>query len=219
MVESRLEFESKLLEVLTPEYLESLIKFLKVIKRLDELGVLDSLNNLLNNEVIEDLAKNLLTTSAIKLLNEHDKILSIIAKLTEPSVRDGVEKALDLIGAMGNVGLLDTLKDVLGGDPEVLSELVHTLINDNSTYLMTNLDTLLEFMAHIRCCAYVASLNAARREVAADGKSVIETMNELLRDADARRGLRFLLLAAKYLGKQLAESEISKIKDFIYVFE
>ncbi len=93
------------------------------------------------------------------------------------------------------------------GDPEVLSELVHTLINDNSMYLMTNLDALLEFMARIRCCAYVASLNAAR-EVAVDGKSVIETMNELLRDADARRGLRFLLLAAKYLGKQLAESEI-----------
>ncbi|WP_054857209.1 DUF1641 domain-containing protein [Vulcanisaeta sp. JCM 16159] len=206
MVGNQLEFESKLLEVLTPEYLEPLIKFLKVIKRLDELGILDSLNDLLNNEVVKDLVKNLLTTNVIKLLNEYDKLLSIMAKFTEPSIRDGVEKALDLIGAMGNVGLLDTLKDVLG-DPEVLNELVHTLINDNSMYLMTNLDALLEFMARIRCCAYVASLNAAR-EVAVDGKSVIETVNELIRDNDARRGLRFLLLAAKYLGKQLAESEI-----------
>ncbi|WP_243668512.1 hypothetical protein [Vulcanisaeta sp. JCM 16161] len=75
-----------------------------------------------------------------------------MVKLTEPNVRDGVEKTLDLIGAMGNVGLLDTLKDMLG-DPEVLSELMHTLINENSTYLMTNLGTLLEFMARIRCCA------------------------------------------------------------------
>ncbi len=206
VVGNQLEFESKLLEVLTPEYLEPLIKFLKVIKRLDELGILDSLNDLLNNEVVKDLVKNLLTTNVIKLLNEYDKLLSIMAKFTEPSIRDGVEKALDLIGAMGNVGLLDTLKDVLG-DPEVLNELVHTLINDNSMYLMTNLDALLEFMARIRCCAYVASLNAAR-EVAVDGKSVIETVNELIRDNDARRGLRFLLLAAKYLGKQLAESEI-----------
>ncbi|WP_243675389.1 hypothetical protein [Vulcanisaeta distributa] len=87
MVEGQLEIESKLLEVLTPEYLESLIKFLKIIKRLDELGILDSLNNLLNNEVIEDLAKNLLTTNTIKLFNEYDKVLSIIAKLTEPSIR------------------------------------------------------------------------------------------------------------------------------------
>ncbi|WP_243668510.1 DUF1641 domain-containing protein [Vulcanisaeta sp. JCM 16161] len=54
---------------------------------------------------------------------------------------------------------------------------------------------------------YVASLNAAR-DATADGRSVVETINELLRDNDARRGLRFLLLAAKYLGRQLAESEI-----------
>ncbi len=57
VVGNQLEFESKLLEVLTPEYLEPLIKFLKVIKRLDELGILDSLNDLLNNEVVEDLVK------------------------------------------------------------------------------------------------------------------------------------------------------------------
>ena len=206
MVESQLELESKLLEVLTPEYIEPLIKFLRMIKRLDELGILDSLNDLLNNEVIEDLTRNLLTTNIIRLLNDYDKVMSIIAKLTEPQVREGLEKALDLIGAMGNVGLLDTLRDVLG-DPEVMSELVRTLINENSVYLLTNLDTLLEFMARIRCCAYVASLNAAR-EVSTDGKSVIETLSELLKDSDARRGLRFLLLAAKYLGRQLAESEV-----------
>ncbi|MGC8607103.1 MAG: DUF1641 domain-containing protein [Vulcanisaeta sp.] len=206
MFENQLEFESKLLEVLTPEYLEPLIKFLKVMKRLDELGILDSLNDLLNNEVVEDLMKNLLTTSIIKLLNDYDRLLSILVKLTEPHVKEGLEKALDLVGAMGNVGLLDTLRDLLG-DPEVLSELMHTLINENSTYLMTNLDTLLEFMARIRCCAYVASLNAAR-EVTIDGKSIAETMSEVLRDNDARRGLRFLLLAAKYLGKQLSESEV-----------
>ncbi|WP_148678327.1 DUF1641 domain-containing protein [Vulcanisaeta distributa] len=206
MAEKQLELESKLLEVLTPEYIEPLIKFLRMIRRLDELGILDSLNDLLNNEVIEDLTRSLLTTNLIRLLNDYDKAMSIIAKLTEPQVREGLEKALDLLGALGSVGLLDTLKDLLG-DPEVLSELVHTVINENSTYLLTNLDTLLEFMARIRCCAYVASLNAARG-VAADGRSLVETIGELLKDADARRGLRFLLLAAKYLGRQLSEREI-----------
>ncbi|ADN51488.1 conserved hypothetical protein [Vulcanisaeta distributa DSM 14429] len=206
VAEKQLELESKLLEVLTPEYIEPLIKFLRMIRRLDELGILDSLNDLLNNEVIEDLTRSLLTTNLIRLLNDYDKAMSIIAKLTEPQVREGLEKALDLLGALGSVGLLDTLKDLLG-DPEVLSELVHTVINENSTYLLTNLDTLLEFMARIRCCAYVASLNAARG-VAADGRSLVETIGELLKDADARRGLRFLLLAAKYLGRQLSEREI-----------
>lgn len=198
VAEKQLELEGKLLEVLTPEYLEPLIKFLKMVKRLDELGILDSLNDLLNDEVVEDLARNLITTNLIRLLNDYDKAMSVVAKLTEPQVRKGLEKALDLLGAMSSVGLLDTLKDLLG-DPEVLSELVHVFINENSTYLLTNIDALLEFMARIRCCAYVASLNAARED-ATNGRSLVETVGELLRDADARRGgLRFLLLAAKYL--------------------
>ncbi len=145
VAEKQLELEGKLLEVLTPEYLEPLIKFLKMVKRLDELGILDSLNDLLNDEVVEDLARNLITTNLIRLLNDYDKAMSVVAKLTEPQVRKGLEKALDLLGAMSSVGLLDTLKDLLG-DPEVLSELVHVFINENSTYLLTNIDALLEFM-------------------------------------------------------------------------
>ncbi|BDR93446.1 DUF1641 domain-containing protein [Vulcanisaeta souniana] len=206
MAENQVELERKLLDVLTPEYLEPLIKFLRIMRRLDELGVLDSLSDLLSNEILEDLLKSLTTTSIIKLLNDYDKLLSVLTKLTDPKVKDGVEKSLDLIGTLGSTGVLDTLRDIFG-DPDVLSELVHTLINQNSTYLMTNLDTLLEFMARIRCCAYVASLNAAR-DVIVDGKSVAETMSEMLRDNDAKRGLRFMLLAAKYLGRQIKESEL-----------
>ncbi len=206
MVEDQLELEHKLLDVLTPEYLEPLIKFLRIMRRLDELGILDSLSDLLSNGILEELLKSLTTTDVIKLLSDYDKLLSILAKLTDSNVKDGVEKTLDLIGALGSIGMLDTLRDVLG-DPNVLRELVHTLIDQNSTYLVTNLDTLLEFMARIRCCAYVASLNAAKVAVA-NGRSVAETMSEVLKDDDARRGLRFALLAVKYLGKQIKETEL-----------
>ncbi|MGC8542770.1 MAG: DUF1641 domain-containing protein, partial [Vulcanisaeta sp.] len=177
-----------------------------LIKRLDELGVLDSLNDLLNSEVVEDLTKSLLTTNIVKLLSDYDKLASLLVKLTNEETRRGVEKALDLLNTLNSVGVIDTLNDLLG-DPEVLRELAYTLINTNTTYLMTNLDTLLEFMARIRCCAYVASLNAAR-DAATNGRSVIETLSEMLRDEDARRGLNFFLLAAKYLGRQLRQSSI-----------
>ena len=202
MAEGQLELERKLLEILTPEYLEPLIKLLKVIRRIDELGILDSLNDLLSDEVISDLARNLLTTSIIRVLNDHEKVLSIIAKLSEPGIRDGVEKALDLISAMNSAGLLDALRSVLG-DPEVMGELAHSLINENSVYLMGNLDAVFKLMSSIT----MASQNAIR-EASVNGGSVVETMSELLRDGDARRGLRFLLLMAKSLGRQLAGAKV-----------
>jgi uncharacterized protein YjgD (DUF1641 family) len=200
---AEVELEHKLLEVMSPEYIESLIKFLKLIRRLDEIGILDTLGNLLSNDVVEDLVRLLMNTNFIKLLNDHEELLVLLARLSESRTRDNIGKVLDLLNALGDSGLLDTLKDLLG-DSEVLSEVTRTFINTNTTYLMTNIDTLLDFMARIRCCAYVASLNAAR-DAASDGRSIIRTISEMLKDEDTRRGLNFLLLSAKYLGKQLKE--------------
>jgi uncharacterized protein YjgD (DUF1641 family) len=200
---AEVELEHKLLEVMSPEYIESLIKFLKLIRRLDEIGILDTLGNLLSNDVVEDLVRLLMNTNFIKLLNDHEELLVLLTRLSEARTRDNIGKVLDLLNALGDSGLLDTLKDLLG-DSEVLSEVTRTFINTNTTYLMTNIDTLLDFMARIRCCAYVASLNAAR-DAAGDGRSIVRTISEMLKDEDTRRGLNFLLLSAKYLGKQLKE--------------
>lgn len=205
---AEVELERKLLEVMSPEYIEPLIKFLKLIRRLDELGILDAMSNLLSNDVIEDLVKTLMSTNFIRLLNNYEELLALSARLSEPRTKESIEKTLDLLNALSNTGLLDTLKDLLS-DPEVLSEVSHTFINTNMIYLVTNIDTLLDFMARIRCCAYVASLNAAR-DVASDGRSIIKTISEMLKDEDARRGLNFLLLSAKYLGRQLKERGLEK---------
>jgi len=177
---AEVELDHKLLEVMSPEYIESLIKFLKLIRRLDEIGILDTLGNLLSNDVVEDLVRLLMNTNFIKLLNDHEELLVLLARLSESRTRDNIGKVLDLLNALGDSGLLDTLKDLLG-DSEVLSEVTRTFINTNTTYLMTNIDTLLDFMARIRCCAYVASLNAAR-DAASDGRSIIRTISEMLKD-------------------------------------
>jgi hypothetical protein len=50
---AEVELERKLLEVMSPEYIEPLIKFLKLIKRLDELGILDAMSNLLSSDVLK----------------------------------------------------------------------------------------------------------------------------------------------------------------------
>ncbi|MFP3161563.1 MAG: DUF1641 domain-containing protein, partial [Vulcanisaeta sp.] len=70
---TEVELERKLLEVISPEYIEPLIKFLKLIRRLDELGILDAMSNLLSSDVVEDLVKTLMSTNFIRLLNNYEE--------------------------------------------------------------------------------------------------------------------------------------------------
>ncbi|MFP3161602.1 MAG: DUF1641 domain-containing protein, partial [Vulcanisaeta sp.] len=135
--------------------------------------------------------------------------LALSARLSEPRTKESIEKTLDLLNALGDTGLLDTLKDLLS-DPEVLNEISQTLINTGMVYLMSNINALLDVMAHIKLHAYAASLKNAVNEAASNGKPIIETITELLKDEDARRGLNFLLLSAKYLGRQLKERGLEK---------
>ncbi|MFP3173834.1 MAG: DUF1641 domain-containing protein, partial [Vulcanisaeta sp.] len=134
---------------------------------------------------------------------------ALSARLSEPRTKESIEKTLDLLNALGDTGLLDTLKDLLS-DPEVLNEISQTLINTGMVYLMSNINALLDVMAHIKLHAYAASLKNAVNEAANNGKPIIETITELLKDEDARRGLNFLLLSAKYLGRQLKERGLEK---------
>jgi len=206
---TEVELERKLLEVMSPEYIEPLIKFLKLIRRLDELGVLDVMSNLLSSDVVEDLVKTLMSTNFIRLLNNYEEFLALSARLSEPRTKESIEKTLDLLNALGDTGLLDTLKDLLS-DPEVLNEISQTLINTGMVYLMSNINAPLDVMAHIKLHAYAASLKNAVNEAASNSKPIIETITELLKDEDARRGLNFLLLSAKYLGRQLKERGLEK---------
>ncbi len=204
---AEVELERKLLEVMSPEYIEPLIKFLKLIRRLDELGILDAMSNLLSSDVIEDLVKTLMSTNFIRLLNNYEELLALLARLSEPRTKESVEKALDLLNALSDIGLLDTLKDLLN-DPEVLGNISRAFINTGTTYLLSNLDALLDILTHVRLHSYAASLKNAINEVASDGRPVIQSLIELLKDEDARKGLNLLLLSVKYLGKQLKERGI-----------
>lgn len=77
------ELEKKLLEIVSPESLNSLVKFLKIIRKLDELGVLDTLYNLLETEVIEDLANTFITTNSVYLLTNIDDAMDLMSKFVD----------------------------------------------------------------------------------------------------------------------------------------
>lgn len=124
------EIESKLLELISPEYLNSLIKLLRMVRKLDEMGVLDTLYDLLEPEVIEDF--------------------------------------------------------------------MNTFVTTNSTYLLSNVDDAMGLMAKI-----VDSFKEASNAIYEDNRPVITILNEMLTDEDTKRGIRFLSVLLKSLGKKL----------------
>lgn len=77
------EVEEKLLEVISPEYLESLVKFLRVIRKLDEMGILDTLYDLIEPEVIGDLMNAFITTNTIYLLSNVDDAVGAMVKFMD----------------------------------------------------------------------------------------------------------------------------------------
>ncbi|WP_084020023.1 DUF1641 domain-containing protein [Vulcanisaeta thermophila] len=77
------EVEGKLLEIISPEYMSSLIKFLGIIRKLDELGVLDTLNDLLEPEVVGELMSTLITTNSTYLMSNMDDAMGAMAKLLD----------------------------------------------------------------------------------------------------------------------------------------
>ncbi|WP_460024263.1 helical membrane plugin domain-containing protein [Infirmifilum sp. SLHALR2] len=106
---------------LTPEQAEALNKALEVLVRANELGLLDTVKDLLDPEFIGRLSSLLLTPGTLKLLDHIDDILELLGSVDYEALK---EKAPVLVEALKSlpkepqpIGLLGLLKAL--SDPEV----------------------------------------------------------------------------------------------------
>lgn len=81
MSSQQASIENRLAEVLSPEYIDSLIKLVKIVRRMDELGLLDTLLDLLDEGVIEDFAHSLVNTNTALLISNMDDAVGAAVKL------------------------------------------------------------------------------------------------------------------------------------------
>lgn len=176
---------------LSPSSLSALTKLLSILEKADRLGLLDTVDHLLDPEVVGGLAKTALTTGLVISLTSLDRLTSLLASLAKHA--DALEKLLSALERLEASGLLDTLIHLL--EPEVLGEAAKTFMSSGAVYFLNEAPRILDEVA--------AGLAAARERARGARVGIVDITNALLRDEDVRRGLYLFLLVLKSLGEGL----------------
>ena len=108
----------KLNELLTEENIKVLNKTLKLLNKLNELGILDSLIDVLDPEVIDKLVPLILNIHTLRLLEQLDNILEILSSLDYNTIKGKINLINEAVKSIpekpkpvGLTGLLGALRD------------------------------------------------------------------------------------------------------------
>lgn len=108
-------------ELFTPERRAAFEKFLDTLVKLDEYGLLDAVNGLVDPELIGRLAEILITPSTLKLLDRVDELVGLLGEVDVDAVKSNVGTLKAVLEALQKepkpVGLAGLLRAL--SDPEV----------------------------------------------------------------------------------------------------
>ena len=120
-----------------------------------------------------------------------------------PERREALEKFLDLLVRMNELGLLDTLKDLM--DPELIGRLSELVLTPGTMKLLDRADDLLELAGSVDVEDLKRSLplvKAALEALAREPKPVgLRGLLGALRDPDVQRGLGLAVEVLRAIGK------------------
>ena len=120
-----------------------------------------------------------------------------------PERREALEKFLDLLVRMNELGLLDTLKDLM--DPELIGRLSELVLTPGTMKLLDRADDLLELAGSVNVEDLKRSLplvKAALEALAREPKPVgLRGLLGALRDPDVQRGLGLAIEVLRAIGK------------------
>ena len=108
----------KLEEILSNERLEALQKTLNILVKAKNLGLLNTINDILEPEILGGLIKIVMSPCMLRLVDRLDEIMEILAKVDYESVKENVELVNIAIKSMpkkvepvGLIGFMRALRD------------------------------------------------------------------------------------------------------------
>jgi uncharacterized protein YjgD (DUF1641 family) len=127
----------------------------------------------------------------------------VVSVTITPERREALEKFLDLLVRMNELGLLDTLKDLM--DPELIGRLSELVLTPGTMKLLDRADDLLELAGSVNVEDLKRSLplvKAALEALAREPKPVgLRGLLGALRDPDVQRGLGLAIEVLRAIGK------------------
>jgi uncharacterized protein YjgD (DUF1641 family) len=127
----------------------------------------------------------------------------VVSVTITPERREALEKFLDLLVRMNELGLLDTLKDLM--DPELIGRLSELVLTPGTMKLLDRADDLLELAGSVDVENLKKNLplvKAALEALAREPKPVgLRGLLGALRDPDVQRGLGLAIEVLRAIGK------------------
>ena len=193
--------EDRLAELLKPDSLNALLKLVNIVKRADELGLLDLLNDALSDEaLLRELANRVVTADNVSLLLNLGNLARLASRISEPSTLEAASRLTSVLSSLGKLGILDTIQHLLE-EPEVIGELAKVLLNTGTIYGLMGLGKILEYLSRIRIDEALEEGIKASSE--AGPISIVGILKDALKDEDFKRGLLFLIGFIRSIGAQL----------------
>ncbi|MFP3241253.1 MAG: DUF1641 domain-containing protein [Caldivirga sp.] len=186
--------EDKLASLISMENLDAVSKLVSIAKRLNELGLLDLVNDLLSDEeFLREVFNQLLTTDNVVLLANMENLVKLLAKLSDRKMVEQLTKLLTLLGMLSDSGLVDSMGALLSNGDAVKA------MQD----LVASIGDSLPLLSKVKLSEAVKA--AAESVKAGESVSVVALLRKLMTDPNVKRGLLFIMGFLEGVGKQLSQ--------------
>jgi uncharacterized protein YjgD (DUF1641 family) len=186
--------EDKLASLISMENLDAVSKLVSIAKRLNELGLLDLVNDLLSDEeFLREVFNQLLTTDNVVLLANMENLVKLLAKLSDRKMVEQLTKLLTLLGMLSDSGLVDSMGALLSNGDAVKA------MQD----LVASIGDSLPLLSKVKLSEAVKA--AVESVKAGESVSVVALLRKLMTDPNVKRGLLFIVGFLEGVGKQLSQ--------------
>ena len=186
--------EDKLASLISMENLDAVSKLVSIAKRLNELGLLDLVNDLLSDEeFLREVFNQLLTTDNVVLLANMENLVKLLAKLSDRKMVEQLTKLLTLLGMLSDSGLVDSMGALLSNGDAVKA------MQD----LVASIGDSLPLLSKVKLSEAVKA--AAESVKAGESVSVVALLRKLMTDPNVKRGLLFIMGFLEGVGRQLSQ--------------
>ncbi|MFP3282123.1 MAG: DUF1641 domain-containing protein [Caldivirga sp.] len=186
--------EDKLASLISMENLDAVSKLASIAKRLNELGLLDLVNDLLSDEeFLREVFNQLLTTDNVVLLANMENLVKLLAKLSDRKMVEQLTKLLTLLGMLSDSGLVDSMGALLSNGDAVKA------MQD----LVVSIGDSLPLLSKVKLSEAVKA--AVESVKAGESVSVVALLRKLMTDPNVKRGLLFIVGFLEGVGRQLSQ--------------
>jgi len=186
--------EDKLASLISMENLDAVSKLVSIAKRLNELGLLDLVNDLLSDEeFLREVFNQLLTTDNVVLLANMENLVKLLAKLSDRKMVEQLTKLLTLLGMLSDSGLVDSMGALLSNGDAVKA------MQD----LVASIGDSLPLLSKVKLSEAVKA--AVESVKAGESVSVVALLRKLMTDPNVKRGLLFIMGFLEGVGRQLSQ--------------